>query len=184
MAMAWTDNRVELLRSLYADGLSASQIAWELGVTRNAVIGKVNRLGLVRRGKTPVRSLKRKPDSERMIKVKRLAKFGNNDFRMVEANELDTDSMRELSHDDIPLAQRKQLLQLGPNDCRWPYGDPGQPGFFFCGDAILQGACFPYCTFHLGIATGRNTISDIERAKRSYAAKQAWEIRKHEQDAA
>ena len=45
--MSWTDERVELLKKLWADGLSASQIAAELGgITRNAVIGKVHRLGL------------------------------------------------------------------------------------------------------------------------------------------
>ena len=45
--MAWNDERVELLKKLWADGLSASQIASRLGgVTRNAVIGKVHRLGL------------------------------------------------------------------------------------------------------------------------------------------
>jgi len=46
--MSWTDERVELLRKLWMDGLSASQIAAELanGITRNAVIGKVHRLGL------------------------------------------------------------------------------------------------------------------------------------------
>ena len=45
--MGWTDERVELLKKLWQDGLSASQIAKQLGgVTRNAVIGKVHRLGL------------------------------------------------------------------------------------------------------------------------------------------
>ena len=52
--MTWTDERVELLKKLWADGLSASQIAGELGgITRNAVIGKVHRLGLSGRAKTP-----------------------------------------------------------------------------------------------------------------------------------
>src|SRR5947209_17519794 len=50
----WTDERVERLKKLWADGLSASQIAGELGgITRNAVIGKVHRLGLSRRAKSP-----------------------------------------------------------------------------------------------------------------------------------
>ena len=50
--MSWTDERVDLLKKLWADGLSASQIAGELGnVTRNAVIGKVHRLGLSGRAK-------------------------------------------------------------------------------------------------------------------------------------
>ena len=50
--MSWTDERVELLKKLWSDGLSASQIAAELGgITRNAVIGKVHRLGLSGRAK-------------------------------------------------------------------------------------------------------------------------------------
>ena len=51
--MSWTDERVELLKKLWSDGLSASQIAGELGgITRNAVIGKVHRLGLSGRAKS------------------------------------------------------------------------------------------------------------------------------------
>ena len=57
--MSWNDERVELLKKLWSEGLSASQIATELGeVTRNAVIGKVHRLGLSGRAKaapTPAR---------------------------------------------------------------------------------------------------------------------------------
>ncbi len=50
--MSWTDERVELLKKLWGDGLSASQIAAQLGgVTRNAVIGKVHRLSLSGRAK-------------------------------------------------------------------------------------------------------------------------------------
>ncbi len=54
--MSWTDERVEQLKKMWLDGLSASQIAGELanGITRNAVIGKVHRLGLSGRVKTPV----------------------------------------------------------------------------------------------------------------------------------
>src|SRR5450631_3300363 len=52
--MSWTDERVELLRQLWLDGRSASQISAELGlgITRNAVIGKVHRLGLSGRAKS------------------------------------------------------------------------------------------------------------------------------------
>ena len=53
--MNWTDDRVELLKKLWSDGLSASQIAAELGgISRNSVIGKVHRLGLSGRAKSPV----------------------------------------------------------------------------------------------------------------------------------
>ncbi len=52
--MTWTDERVETLKKLWTEGLSASQIAAELGgITRNAVIGKVHRLGLSGRAKSP-----------------------------------------------------------------------------------------------------------------------------------
>ena len=52
--MSWNDERVELLKKLWAEGLSASQIAGRLGgVTRNAVIGKVHRLGLSGRATSP-----------------------------------------------------------------------------------------------------------------------------------
>ena len=45
--MAWTDERIDLLKNLWEKGLTASQIAEELGeVSRNAVIGKAHRLGL------------------------------------------------------------------------------------------------------------------------------------------
>ena len=52
--MSWTDERVETLKRMWNEGQSASQIAKELGgVTRNAVIGKVHRLGLSGRTKAP-----------------------------------------------------------------------------------------------------------------------------------
>ncbi|WP_112321787.1 GcrA family cell cycle regulator [Oceanibium sediminis] len=52
--MSWTDERVETLKTMWGEGKSASQIAKELGgVTRNAVIGKVHRLGLSNRTQAP-----------------------------------------------------------------------------------------------------------------------------------
>ncbi|HEY4403401.1 MAG TPA: GcrA family cell cycle regulator, partial [Xanthobacteraceae bacterium] len=58
--MTWTEERVESLKKLWGEGLSASQIAAELGgITRNAVIGKVHRLGLSGRAKSPSASAPR-----------------------------------------------------------------------------------------------------------------------------
>ena len=71
--MSWTDERVELLKKLWADGLSASQIANELGsVTRNAVIGKVHRLGLSGRAKSLNSSAprQRKPRTHAMLRIR------------------------------------------------------------------------------------------------------------------
>src|SRR6188472_1916212 len=78
--MSWTDERVELLKKLWADGLSASQIAGELGgITRNAVIGKVHRLGLSGRAKAPSSSVprQRKPRAPSMFRAPRPMMRGN-----------------------------------------------------------------------------------------------------------
>jgi GcrA cell cycle regulator len=61
--MSWTDERVELLKKMWSEGQSASQIAKELGgVTRNAVIGKVHRLGLSNRAGAPAAAPEREAD--------------------------------------------------------------------------------------------------------------------------
>src|SRR5205814_5501779 len=74
-ALTWSDDRVEQLKKLWESGLSASQIAAELGnVTRNAVIGKVHRLGLSGRAKSPSSAAprQRKPrPAQHMMRVSR-----------------------------------------------------------------------------------------------------------------
>src|SRR5947199_4794757 len=70
--MGWTDERVALLKKLWLDGLSASQIAKQLGgVTRNAVIGKVHRLGLSGRAapSQPTRTVFKAPRPARPVSV-------------------------------------------------------------------------------------------------------------------
>ncbi len=47
---------------------------------------------------------------------------------------------------EIPLEQRKTLLQLTEKTCHWPVGDPGSPDFFFCGGESANDQ--PYCSFH------------------------------------
>ena len=79
--MSWTDERVELLKKLWSDGLSASQIAAELGgITRNAVIGKVHRLGLSGRAKAASSAAPRQRkarSSTHMLRIGRGAIRGN-----------------------------------------------------------------------------------------------------------
>ena len=108
--MGWTDERVELLKKLWADGLSASQIAAELGgITRNAVIGKVHRLGLSGRAKSPSSTAPRPRkarSSGHMMRVPRPSMRGNT------ALAYDYDAEPEPELIEIPLEQRKTLLQL------------------------------------------------------------------------
>src|SRR5438067_964924 len=79
--MSWTDERVEHLKKLWSDGLSASQIAAELGgITRNAVIGKVHRLGLSGRAKAPTSAAPRQRKARQpghVFRAMRTATRGN-----------------------------------------------------------------------------------------------------------
>jgi GcrA cell cycle regulator len=145
--MGWTEERVETLKKLWADGLSASQIAAELGgITRNAVIGKVHRLGLSGRAKSPSSSSPRprKQRSSTMMRVPRASIRGNTALAYDYAIEPEPELI------EIPLEQRKTLLQLNEATCHWPVGDPGSTDFFFCGGEAAESS--PYCTYHSRVA--------------------------------
>jgi GcrA cell cycle regulator len=149
----WTDDRVELLKKLWADGLSASQIAGELGgITRNAVIGKVHRLGLSGRAKAPSSSVprQRKPRAPSMFRAPRPMMRGNTALAQMPSYDYDPEPEPELIENIIPIGQRCTLLELDQEKCHWPIGDPGQPDFFFCGGKTNAGT--PYCGYHGRVA--------------------------------
>jgi GcrA cell cycle regulator len=150
----WTDDRVELLKKLWADGLSASQIAGELGgITRNAVIGKVHRLGLSGRAKAPSSSVprQRKPRApSQMFRAPRTMMRGNTALAQMPSYDYDPEPEPELIENIIPMGQRCTLLELDQEKCHWPIGDPGQPDFFFCGGKTNAGT--PYCGYHGRVA--------------------------------
>ena len=159
--MSWTDERVELLKKLWQDGLSASQIAAELGgITRNAVIGKVHRLGLSGRAKSPSSSAPRarKPRSH-MMRVSRPMSRGNNALAL--AFEMEPEPEPELIENIIPIGQRRTLLELTEATCRWPIGDPKHEDFRFCGKPVA--ASKPYCGDHCAVAyvgSGKSSRSE------------------------
>jgi GcrA cell cycle regulator len=150
--MGWNDERVEQLKKLWAEGLSASQIAGRLGgVTRNAVIGKVHRLGLSGRATTSrMKSHRPRPRAAAAAAAKRMAKnrfatIGNPAVRGLFQAEHEpyVSPVEEL---EIPLAERKTIQTLTECHCRWPIGDPQLPDFHFCGKSKVAG--LPYCEFH------------------------------------
>jgi GcrA cell cycle regulator len=160
--MGWTEERVELLKKLWADGLSASQIAAELGgITRNAVIGKVHRLGLSGRAKSPSSSAARprKQRSSSMIRVPRAHIRGNTALAYDYVAEPEPELI------EIPVEQRKNLLQLTEATCHWPVGDPGATDFFFCGGQANDGS--PYCNYHSRVAYQPASERRRERQQRS-----------------
>lgn len=165
----WTDERVELLKKLWTDGLSASQIAAELGnVTRNAVIGKVHRLGLSGRPKdvkaasaTPrVRKATRTPSAPTPIaqQIHNNVVLASIPLQPVRQEPVD------LGEDDvaIPMSERVTIMDLRESMCRWPMGDPTKPEFRFCGARSIMG--LPYCTHHARIAY--QPVADRKRERK------------------
>lgn len=152
--MAWNDERVELLKKLWSEGLSASQIAGRLGgVTRNAVIGKVHRLGLSGRATTSrmksMRPRQRTANNVAMTKraggKPRFGSIGGTNVR--NGYQMDAEPYTPPAEElVIPLAERKSIQTLTECSCRWPIGDPQLADFHFCGKEKVPG--MPYCEFH------------------------------------
>lgn len=141
--MTWTPERIDILRQHYADGLSSSQIANEIGgITRNAVIGKVNRLGLTRDGHP---SSANTGGKRRHRPVPRR----HAPFRLKPEAPPAPEPMPDIADENIPLEQRRTLDQLTNTTCRWPVGTPGRPDFFYCGhESADLSAGRPYCAMH------------------------------------
>ena len=156
--LPWTDERVELLKKLWSDGLSASQIAAQMGgVTRNAVIGKVHRLGLSGRAKTstaPAQPRPRKPARPPSHPMShRPPAHGGAALAAHLRAEPQPQAEPLVEYDEdvvIPLSERVTIMELRDSMCRWPMGDPTTPEFRFCGGKAITG--LPYCPHHSRIA--------------------------------
>ena len=153
--MSWTDERVELLRKLWQDGLSASQIAGELGngITRNAVIGKVHRLGMSGRVKPPnaATARPRAPKPTRpagTLPMRPLMTRGNTALATATLT-AEMPRPRSAEHVVVPLSEPVTITDLREHMCRWPIGDPTSPEFRFCGARSSDG---PYCAGHSRMA--------------------------------
>ncbi|WP_055038963.1 GcrA family cell cycle regulator [Blastochloris viridis] len=154
--MSWNEERIELLKKLWADGLSASQIAAELGgITRNAVIGKVHRLGLSGRAKTPSAAVPRSR-KQRTQTPPRQGGFVHGNVVLAprvapeEMPEVEPECAVEPVENVVPIGQRCTILDLTEATCRWPLGEPGRADFSYCGGRATPG--LPYCSFHARIA--------------------------------
>jgi len=164
--MGWTDERVETLKKLWLDGLSASQIAKHLGgVTRNAVIGKVHRLGLSGRAapSQPSRPAFKAPRPPRPVVHQPVA-------RRVAEHHAPAPSQRPANFVEEPGTAT--VLTLGAHMCKWPIGDPATDNFSFCGRRSADEG--PYCVEHARVAyqppqaKKKSTASELARSLRRY----------------
>lgn len=171
--MSWTDERVDLLRKLWTDGLSASQIAAELsnGITRNAVIGKVHRLGLSGRVKTnaPAAAARPRVQAPRVAKPvqsRPMTAVRGNTVMVIEARTFEAPAPRPVEEVVVPICERVTIMELREGMCRWPLGDPSTPDFRYCGGRSDIAAT--YCAAHARMAyqPAQDRRRDRERERR------------------
>lgn len=167
--MAWTEDRVATLTKLWADGLSASQIAKQLGgVTRNAVIGKVHRLGLSGRAKpsSPARKAAAAKTAANAPKASARATVATTATAETKSKPKPVRApsaprtprvIAEISTPPAPLDAKPMsngefatILTITDHMCKWPIGDPSTNNFRFCGRKTDPEE--PYCLAHSRVA--------------------------------
>ena len=134
--MSWNEEKVNKLKELWGKGNTASQIAEIIGgITRNAVIGKANRLSL-------------------SSGIAARSTLANKDFSN---NDEDNNSKKKLGKKEkfksllidknFEPENPKKLEELDESSCKWPIGHPEEKLFYFCGRSSLKD--FSYCKLHL-----------------------------------
>lgn len=155
--MGWTQERVSLLERMWTEGKSAAEIAKTLGegVTRNAVIGKAHRMGLSGRP-SPIKKTKsggKKTEKKASTTPKApKAKVTAKPKPSVSKTTMPKDPIKPIpaalakKKGDAPSGEGLSILDLTDRICKWPFGDPQDPDFHFCGKPVHPGK--PYCAPH------------------------------------
>lgn len=191
MTEAWPSEREDALRTLWGNGLTASQCARELGcgITRNAVIGKVHRLKLEKRGASSVKATKATGGRGGAGKYRgvasaaqkaRTAKLKDKAFRAPppEVFKPDADDLAVGAWSALPDTVPVSLDALSHDSCRWPIGEDAP--FLFCGCKAAAGSS--YCATHRHRSKGVGTPSEqtapraaqaVARLERSYGFRSA-----------
>lgn len=158
---AWTNERVELLKKLWAQGLSASQIAAQLGggITRNAVIGKVHRLKLSGRAKPVAASPLQRAASQRAAQQRHRAKNNPSPLRpkarfvgKPQTSPRLLPPPQPIEDIVVPVSLNLLLLNTTGQTCKWATSEFDAPAqdIRFCGHKIFGG--LPYCEYHSRLA--------------------------------
>jgi len=142
----WTDELIEQLKALWAEGLTTGDIGKKLGISKNAVVGKAHRLGLKGRP-SPI---KREASGSDSTSPETPAAKPRAKAKAVEPKKI------------------KSLVDLSAHTCRWPIGDPKEPNFHFCGANAMAGK--PYCAEHAAIAYVGSNRSVPKQAPEETAA--------------
>lgn len=159
---SWTEERTDRMKVLLGEGLSCSMIATDLGggLTRNAVIGKISRMGLRTPGrripsvcKEAITSAGRRrktrtsaaPKGEWVPTWRFPEKPVNHGHPAFEPRE--TTDIREEFIPPNPV----RFIDSTDQTCKWPLGDP-TAAMMVCGDPVRDQSGCPYCSFHENVA--------------------------------
>ncbi|MCQ2915127.1 MAG: GcrA family cell cycle regulator [Alphaproteobacteria bacterium] len=133
--MDWSDEKIEELRRLWNEGLTTAEIGRRLNVSKNAVVGKAHRLDLAKRP-SPIKYQNNEVQEENVERKK------------------DTKKATPKAKVVVKKAPVKKkfitMNDLTRTSCRWPFGDPKEEDFHFCGKECLPDK--PYCAEHCAIA--------------------------------
>jgi GcrA cell cycle regulator len=139
----WTIERIELLKSRFEAGRSCGEIANDIGVSRNAVIGKLSRLNLTREKSGDARRPARK-NAAKGSRPRSVPRLQYQTLLTLYAGPPAADD------EPIPNGHCCSLLELSEQRCRWPISTPGAADFCFCGNTPVEG--LPYCAGHARLA--------------------------------
>lgn len=158
--ISWTDDKTERLPKLWKGGMTALAIAEELGGfegmtpehVRGAIMAKLDEVGALGR-KAPAAGAKSAPKVPAARSKAARAATQREAVEDVFAG--GDEALDNAGADDweIPVEQRRSLIELGSDECKWPVGEPRSPGFFFCGAKRADG--LPYCAHHARVAYNR-----------------------------
>lgn len=135
----WDPGRVETLRALWTAGVPTAAIAARIGATKNAVIGKAHRLGL------PPRPAAIRPPAERAAVPRPAVQHLAPPRPAAAAAPVPSPAPGPPTTAGEPRALAPRGCGAG-HACRWPFGDPREPGFRFCAAPALPGRS--YCGPH------------------------------------
>ena len=144
----WTTERIGLLKSGFEAGLSCRQIAIQIGVSRNAVIGKISRLKLARDKDDIARPA-------RQERVQRRRPRAGQKLRQILLEALSGEPLDCMLEEPIHNGHTCSLMELSNTTCRWPLSTPGLADFCFCGNPPVEG--LPYCVGHSRMAYRSNS---------------------------
>lgn len=171
MSKGWDSGMLKKLKSLVGKGLSTAEMGKKLGMSKNAVVGKLNRLGwnskaadvepkndtktstkikkvtekvVVKKTKPVVAAKKSVKEKTVSTKKETVVKATVKEKPVVKTASKKT--KKDLALHELLIQHALQMANLKQNQCRWPIGDPDSDNFHFCGETVFSGK--PYCYEH------------------------------------